>query len=92
MYRTISNDIKEVLQSNQFDVICFFTPSGVKSLFENIPDFRQNGTLIGAFGSNTSRAIQEKGLELHIQGPAPQKPSMVAALDEYLKQVATKKK
>jgi uroporphyrinogen-III synthase len=92
MYRTISNDIKEVLESNQFDVICFFTPSGVKSLFENIPDFRQNGTLIGAFGSNTSRAIQEKGLELHIQGPAPQKPSMVAALDEYLQQVSTKKK
>jgi uroporphyrinogen-III synthase len=48
--------------------------------------------LIGAFGSNTSRAIQEKGLELHIQGPAPQKPSMVAALDEYLQQVSTKKK
>jgi uroporphyrinogen-III synthase len=92
MYRTISNDIKTVLESHHFYVICFFTPSGVKSLFENIPDFRQNGTVIGAFGNNTSRAIQERGLELHIQGPAPQKPSMVAALDEYLKQVSAKKK
>lgn len=92
MYRTISNDIKPVLSSRHFDIICFFTPSGVKSLFDNMPDFSQNGTLIGAFGSNTSRAIEERGLQLHIQGPAPKKPSMVAALDEYLQQQTVKKK
>jgi uroporphyrinogen-III synthase len=92
MYRTISNDIKEVLGSRQFDVICFFTPSGVKSLFDNLPDFHQNGTHIGAFGTNTSRALEERGLVLHIQGPAPKKPSMVAALDEYLQQQLVKKK
>ncbi|MEI8109752.1 MAG: uroporphyrinogen-III synthase [Chitinophagia bacterium] len=92
MYRTISNDIKEVFESREFDVICFFTPSGVKSLFENIPDFHQNGTLIGAFGGNTSRAIEERGLKLQIQGPAPKKPSMVAALDEFLQQQQAKKK
>jgi uroporphyrinogen-III synthase len=92
MYRTISNDIKEVLGSREFDIICFFTPSGVKSLFDNLPDFRQNGTLIGAFGGNTSRAVEEQGLVLHIQGPTPKKPSMVAALDEYLQQQLVKKK
>lgn len=92
MYRTISNDIKEVLHSREFDVICFFTPSGVKSLFENIPDFHQNGTLIGAFGGNTSRAIEERGLQLQIQGPSPKKPSMVAALEEFLQQKQAKKK
>jgi uroporphyrinogen-III synthase len=92
MYRTISNDIKEVLSSREFDIICFFTPSGVKSLFDNLPDFHQNGTLIGAFGGNTSRAVEERGLVLHIQGPAPKKPSMVAALDEYLQQQLVKKK
>lgn len=92
MYRTISNDIKPVLTSRHFDIICFFTPSGVKSLFDNVPEFTQNGTLIGAFGTNTSRAIEERGLQLHIQGPAPQKPSMVAALDEYLQQQLAKKK
>lgn len=92
MYRTISNDIKHVLTSRHFDIICFFTPSGVKSLFDNVPEFTQNGTLIGAFGTNTSRAIEERGLQLHIQGPAPKKPSMVAALDDYLQQQLAKKK
>ena len=53
MYRTISNDVRDVLDNKAFDVICFFTPSGVKSLLENFPAYRQNGTLIGAFGNNT---------------------------------------
>lgn len=84
MYRTISNDVREVLDSKAFDVICFFTPSGVKSLLENFPSYSQNGTLIGAFGSNTSRAIEDAGLNLHIKAPEPQVPSMVAALERFL--------
>ncbi len=84
MYRTISNDIKEVVVSCEFDVICFFTPSGVKSLFDNFPDFKQNGTVIGAFGNNTSKAVEDAGLTLEIKVPSPQKPSMVAALDQFL--------
>jgi uroporphyrinogen-III synthase len=84
MYRTISNDVREVMGSKAFDVICFFTPSGVKSLLENFPSFNQNGTLIGAFGSNTSRAIEDAGLNLHIKAPEPQVPSMVAALERFL--------
>src|SRR3954469_25652861 len=50
MYRTISNDIIPVMENGDYDVICFFTPSGVKSLFDNVPEFQQNGTCIGAFG------------------------------------------
>jgi uroporphyrinogen-III synthase len=84
MYRTISNDVKEMLQSKEYDVICFFTPSGVKSLFDNFPKYKQNGTYIGAFGSNTSKAIQDAGLQLHIKAPEPQVPSMVAALEKFL--------
>jgi uroporphyrinogen-III synthase len=84
MYRTISNDVKEMLQTTEYDIICFFTPSGVKSLFDNFPAYQQNGTLIGAFGSNTSKAIQEAGLQLHIKAPEPQIPSMVAALEKFL--------
>src|SRR4051812_11389408 len=56
MYRTISNDVKDVMTEHEFDMICFFTPSGVKSLFDNFPQFKQNGASIGAFGSNTSKA------------------------------------
>jgi uroporphyrinogen-III synthase len=84
MYRTISNDVRDVLDNKAFDVICFFTPSGVKSLLENFPAYRQNGTLIGAFGNNTSRAIEDAGLNLHIKAPEPQVPSMVAALERFL--------
>lgn len=84
MYRTISNDIKQILTEFEFDVICFFTPSGVKSLFENFPRYKQNGTRIGAFGNNTSKAVVEAGLTLHIKAPAPETPSMVAALEKFL--------
>ncbi|MFN5376203.1 MAG: uroporphyrinogen-III synthase [Chitinophagaceae bacterium] len=84
MYRTISCDLKSKISEHEFDVICFFTPSGVKSLLENFPGFKQNGTFIGAFGSNTSKAIEDAGLNLHIKAPQPQVPSMVAALEKFL--------
>ncbi len=84
MYRTQSSDVKEILTATEYDVICFFTPSGVKSLFDNLPKYKQNGTVIGAFGSNTSKAVEEAGLKLEIKAPQPQAPSMVAALEQYL--------
>lgn len=87
MYRTTSNDVKEVLKT-EYDVICFFTPSGVKSLFDNAPKFKQNGTAIGAFGNNTSKAVEEAGLTLSIKAPQPQAPSMVAALDKFLQTIS----
>jgi uroporphyrinogen-III synthase len=91
MYRTISNDIKEVFANKYFDIICFFTPSGVKSLFDNFPSFNQNGTRIGAFGSNTSKAAEQAGLTLDIRAPQPQTPSMVAALEQFLATVNKRK-
>ncbi|MFM2338001.1 MAG: hypothetical protein RL115_1194 [Bacteroidota bacterium] len=90
MYRSVSSDVKEMLTQNEYDVICFFTPSGVKSLFDNMPKYKQNGTVLGAFGSNTSKAIEEAGLSLEIKAPQPSMPSMVAALDKFLA-AATKK-
>ena len=91
MYRTASCDVKDVLTKNEYDVICFFTPSGVKSLFDNVPKFKQNGTVIGAFGNNTSKAIEEAGLKLGIKAPEPQAPSMVAALEKFLSAELKKK-
>mgnify|MGYP005814184541 CR=1 FL=1 len=91
MYRTQSNDVKELLTQNEFDVICFFTPSGIKSLFDNLPKYKQNGTVIGAFGGNTSKAAEEAGLRLEIKAPQPQAPSMVAALDKFLAGATGKK-
>jgi uroporphyrinogen-III synthase len=91
MYRTISNDIKEVLARHEYDIICFFTPSGVKSLFDNFPKYKQNGTKIGAFGHNTSRAVEDAGLTLEIVAPQPKAPSMVSALELYLSSSSKKK-
>jgi uroporphyrinogen-III synthase len=83
MYRIISNDVKEVVGRN-YDVICFFTPGGVKSLLENFPKFKQNGTRIGVFGANTFKAAEDAGLTLDIKAPQPQAPSMVSALELFL--------
>jgi uroporphyrinogen-III synthase len=83
LYRVVSNDIKEVIAKN-YDVICFFTPGGVKSLLENFPKFKQNGTKFGAFGANTLKAAEEAGLVLEIKAPQPKAPSMVSALELYL--------
>jgi len=90
MYRSRSSDVREILISKEYDVICFFTPSGVKSLFDNMPKFKQNGTVIGAFGSNTMKAVEDAGLKLDIKAPLPQTPSMVAALEQFIQ--ASKKK
>ena len=84
MYRTVSSDIKSVVNIKDFDMICLFTPSGLKSLYDNYPDFKQNGTLVGSFGSNTAKAIEDAGLSLHVKAPLPQTTSMFAALEKYL--------
>lgn len=84
LYRTVSMDIDPVMKGNQFDVIVFFSPNSVQTLFEHDPKFKQNGTLIGAFGPTTSKAIEDAGLRLDIKAPAPNAPSMISALELYL--------
>jgi uroporphyrinogen-III synthase len=84
LYEIISNDVKQIFQEKHYDVICFFTPLGVRSLVENCPSFEQNGTLIGAFGDNTRKAVVAAGLNPDIIAPQPKMPSMVSALESYL--------
>jgi uroporphyrinogen-III synthase len=84
MYKTVSNDIKQIVEEGNFDMICFFTSSGVKSLFENIPHYTQQSTLIGAFGAGTVKSVLEAGLQLSIKAPEPQIPSMAAAIALFL--------
>jgi len=83
LYRTVSNDIAPVMQS-EYDMIVFFSPFSVQTLFEHDPSFKQNGTLIGAFGPTTSKAVEDAGLRLDVKAPAPNAPSMVSALEHYL--------
>ena len=83
LYKIVSNDIREVIDK-KYDVICFFTPGGVRSLLENFPEYQQNGTRLGAFGANTFKAAEEAGLVLEIKAPLPQTPSMISALEKFL--------
>jgi uroporphyrinogen-III synthase len=91
LYRIVSNDVKEVVAKN-YDIICFFTPGGVKSLKENFPKYKQQETKIAAFGANTIKAAEEAGLKLDIKAPLPQSPSMVSAIENFLKSNAQKPK
>jgi uroporphyrinogen-III synthase len=88
MYRTVNNDVKLLVEEGSFDVICFFTPSGIKSLLENIPGYKQDKTILGAFGHNTIRSAAEAGLSLMIKAPEPNVPSMASALDLFLSKSA----
>jgi uroporphyrinogen-III synthase len=72
-------------------VLVFYSPSGIKSLFENFPDFKQNKTRIAAFGPTTTHAVKEYHLKLDIGAPVPNAPSMTMALDQYIT-AANKKK
>ncbi len=83
LYRTLSNDISGVMK-NEYDVIVFYSPYSVQTLFEHDPKFKQNGTMIGAFGPTTSKAIEDAGMTLNIKAPAPNAPSMIAALENFL--------
>jgi uroporphyrinogen-III synthase len=90
LYQIISNDVRSVFQSRRYDIICFFTPLGVKSFVESCPTFKQNGTLIGAFGDNTRKAVLAAGYNPDIIAPLPKMPSMVSALESYLSSLKKK--
>jgi len=85
MYRTVSSDLSD-LSDVTYDVLVFFSPLGITSLYENFPDFQQNDTRMAIYGKTTSKAVMDKGLEINIMAPSPETPSMTMALEKYLKQ------
>jgi uroporphyrinogen-III synthase len=89
LYRTVVSDLSD-LQDVFYDVLVFFSPSGIESLFENFPDFKQNNTKIAAFGNSTTKAVKDKGLRVDIAAPTPETPSMTMALEKYIKQTNKK--
>jgi uroporphyrinogen-III synthase len=84
LYRTVSSDLSDLKEVN-YDIIVFFSPSGIKSLFQNFPDFKQNDTKIASFGANTAQAVRDAGLTLNIEAPTPEAPSMTMALEQFIK-------
>jgi len=86
LYRTVSSDLSDLKDVN-YDILVFFSPSGIRSLFDNFPDFQQNNTRIACFGPTTAKAVKEAGLRLDIQAPTAKSPSMTMALEQYIKKV-----
>ncbi len=84
IYRTVASDLSDLADVN-YDIIAFFSPSGINSLLVNFPDFKQNDTRIAAFGPTTSKAVKDAGLILDIQAPMPNAPSMTGAIDIYIR-------
>lgn len=84
LYRTISSDLSDLKDVN-YDVLVFYSPSGIISLFKNFPEFQQNDIKIASFGPTTAQAVIEAGLRLDIQAPSPQAPSMTMALENFIK-------
>lgn len=89
LYNTVSSDLSD-LADVKYDILVFFSPSGIKSLFENFPDFEQGNTLIAGFGTTTHKAIEEAGLTVNIKAPHPKYPSMTMALEDYIKEANKK--
>ncbi len=89
LYKTVVSDLSD-LENVVYDVLVFFSPSGIESLFKNFPNFKQNQTRIAAFGNSTVRAVTEAGLKCDITAPSPETPSMTMALDKYIKTVNKK--
>ncbi len=88
-YRTVVSDLSD-LRDVFYDILVFFSPSGIISLFENFPDYQQNNTRIAVFGNTTIKAAEEHGLTVNIKAPTPETPSMTMALKKYIAEVNKK--
>ncbi|EIM75061.1 uroporphyrinogen-III synthase [Nitritalea halalkaliphila LW7] len=84
IYHTVAADLSD-LRDIKYDILAFFSPSGIKSLVHNFPDFEQNNTRIAAFGPTTAKEVRDQGLILDIEAPMPNAPSMTGALELYIK-------
>ena len=85
LYRTVVSDLSD-LEDVFYDILVFFSPSGIDSLFKNFPDFKQNDTKIAVFGNTTIKAVEDRGLRVDIAAPTKETPSMTMALDKYIKE------
>ena len=83
LYKTVAADLSH-LNIDDYQLLIFFSPAGIKSLLENFPDFKQGNKLIGAFGPTTAKAVKEAGLKLDLPAPSQTAPSMTMAIDQFL--------
>jgi uroporphyrinogen-III synthase len=90
IYRTLASDLSDV-DIAAYDMLVFFSPAGIKSLFKNFPDYKQGETAIGAFGSSTHNAVRDAGLILTVEAPNHAAASMTTAIEQHLQNESKKK-
>jgi uroporphyrinogen-III synthase len=83
LYKTVVSDLSD-LRDVYYDILVFFSPSGIESLFKNFPDFKQNDTRIAVFGNSTVAAADQAKLRIDIKAPSPETPSMTMAIEKYI--------
>lgn len=83
LYRTVAADLSD-LEDVYYDMLVFFSPSGIESLFKNFPDFKQKDTRIAAFGPTTRKAVEDNNLRMDLFAPQPKTPSMSMAIEQYI--------
>ena len=83
LYKTVVSDLSD-LRNVYYDVLVFFSPSGIESLFKNFPDFKQNDTRIAVYGNETVLAADRAKLRIDIKAPTPDTPSMTMAIEKYI--------
>jgi len=83
-YKTVCSDLSDLADVN-YDMLVFFSPSGIESLLKNFPDFKQNRTRIAVFGTTTADAVKKAGLNIDVHAPSPGLPSMSMAIENYIK-------
>lgn len=86
LFRTVASDLSD-LENVYYDMLVFYSPGGIESLLKNFPDFKQNKTVIAAFGPTTANAIVKNKLRLDLHAPQPNAPSMTGAIENYIKEV-----
>lgn len=85
LYRTVASDLSD-LENVYYDMLVFYSPGGIESLLKNFPDFKQNKTILAAFGPTTANAIVKNNLRLDLHAPQPNAPSMTGAIENYVKE------
>jgi uroporphyrinogen-III synthase len=85
MYKTVSNDFtEEEVKNFDYDMLIFFSPSGIESLTKNFPNFDQKEIAIGTFGPSTAKAAKDANLRVDLEAPTEKYPSMTGALQHFL--------
>ncbi len=91
MYKVVCSDLSN-LSDVKYDILVFFSPTGIKSLLENFPDFEQGETRLAVFGPRTIKSVEENNLRVDISAPNKKAPSMSMALDQYIKEANKRKR